>query len=730
MNPFINCKYEAIYNVLRNFKKDVTLLDYLCYFRLQNDDEILNVYPKNKIDFKEFLKIYKIQESASNKTTNLEKYLKDNLKDNNCITIKTDFYYQKFSKKYFQKIHKKHNIFVKNIEGENVKVIESEFADSEKYIEMTVNIRELEEWYNGYVLNYYENKKDLGNTLYLYKINNNIKIDDINFKKIFDTNIYITTMEENLKEIINYKNNVHNSISELKTYTNILNLKTKELEKVKKVSNDTSKIQKILLKQINILTQIQRLIIKKKDINIEIKKFIEYEKNFIDIVKTELKQNKIEILFRNSKGFEIIKEINKIRKFKSNMYDTYAYKEDKIIIDVNNNQNLMNAEHIKLDDLICFINSRIINLKKVFDINKEKIQKELTNNGFIVKHINKQKNSINGAVKDIEGEKYFFKILDLKNAKEELRGYLSLCGKMKISSIEKIIKYKNICIILYKYDESIQKNKGLLNDFLVENDFYKNFNKEQYEVIHKVLDENLRWISNNSLEEKYPMQKFFNERVNERLIIWYNEDNYIEFKNKKYRLLDFVIETKNYFNKNIKVKCFLSQGDPNALNFGIKPIAFDYTTSGYNAIIAEFSTIFWSVLFNDLYYAPKYHRNSYYNHEKVIQNLKLCKLNIKYDITNNNINIISGKIKTTKIRKIFMKEYIKILKANDVQIHKDFIYFIIMRILCIFNLNEMEEKDKIYSFLIMITLFKIIKDLKEENIINEIEKFINDLGEF
>ena len=148
MNPFISCKYEAIYNVLKNFKKDVSLLNYLCYFRLQKDDEVLNVYPKNKIDFKEFLKIYKIQEIATNKTTNLAKYLEDNLKDNNCITIKTDFYYQKFSKKYFQKIHKKHNVFIKNIKGENVKIIESEFADSENYIEMTVNIRELEQWYN------------------------------------------------------------------------------------------------------------------------------------------------------------------------------------------------------------------------------------------------------------------------------------------------------------------------------------------------------------------------------------------------------------------------------------------------------------------------------------------------------------------------------------------------------------------------------------------------------
>ena len=51
-------------------------------------------------------------------------------------------------------------------------------------------------------------------------------------------------MEENLKEIINYKNNVHDLISELKTYTNILNLKIKNLDRVKKISNDNLETQK------------------------------------------------------------------------------------------------------------------------------------------------------------------------------------------------------------------------------------------------------------------------------------------------------------------------------------------------------------------------------------------------------------------------------------------------------------------------------------------------------
>ena len=653
--------------------------------------------------------------------------MRDNLKDNNCITIKTDLYYQNFSTRYFKKIHKKHNVFIKDIEGEKVKIIENEFADSENYIEMIVDIKELEQWYNGYILNFYENKKDIGDTLYLYKINNNIKINEIDFKKIFDRDIYITISEENLTKIIEYQNDFYDSISELKSYTNILYLKEKQLEIVKKLNNKNLEMQKVLLAKINILNQIKKLIIKEKDIKKEIKKLIEYEENFIKLMKLELNQNQTDILLRNNQGYKII---SKIEKIQTNMKDTYVYGKDKVIIDIDNNKKLVDIKNIEICDLINFISDTSINYKRLLNINKQELLKEFTINGFNINYINKQKNSINGTAEDKRKKKYFFKILDLKNTKEELGGYLSLCGKMKISNIEKIIKYENICIILYKYEEDIQKDKGLLNDFLVDNDFQDEFDKKKYEVIHKVVNENLRWINSNIFEKKYPMQKFFNERVYQRLTVWYNESICIKFKNKKYYLLDFVEETKNYFNKDVKLKCFLSQGDPNALNFGIRPIAFDYTTSGYNAIIAEFSTIFWSILFNDLYYAPKYHRNSYYNHEKIIQNLKLCKLNIKYNIVSNNINIISGEIKTTKIRKIFMKEYIKVLKKNNIQISKDIIYFLIMRILCIFNLNEMEEMDKIYSLLIMITIFEIIKNSEEKNVIYEIEKIIDNLGEF
>ncbi len=728
MEPFINCKYEAIYNVLKNFNKNTDFLNLLYYFELQEEKDILKVNPKSKINFKDFLKLFKIQETSITKTQNLKKYLQDNLKNGNCVVIKSDLYYQKFSNKYFKKIHKKHNVFIKNIIEENVTIIENEFADSDIYIEMVIDISEIEQWYGGYISNYYDTKIDTEDTLYLYEINNDIYLDYHDFKKVFQKEIYITTIKNNLKKMIKYSKSNHNRTSELQTYTNILNYKMKELSRIKKFNFKAA--QEVLFQQINILNQIRKLIIKDKSKLGKITKFIDFEEELIHILKFENGQEKLELVLRSKDKYKIIKNINDINTICKYIYDVHIYKMNKFILEISDREKKQDLNDIVFSELANFVCESYIEHKKAINTAEKELIKELEYNGYNVGHINVQCNSINGYTKDNKKEKFFFKILSLEEAKEELKGYFLIYGKLKVSDIYKIIRYENFSIIMFEYDENIQKDKGLLNDFLVENDFNKSFNNEHYEVIHKVINESLKCIKDNILKEIYPMQKFFNERINKRLLIWYREDIYIEFNNKKYKMSDFINEIKNYFEKNRKLKCFLSQGDPNALNLGTEPILFDYATSGYNAIIAEFSTIFWSILFNDLYYAPKYHKNSYRNHEKIMKNLELYNLNINYNIVNKNINIISGKIKTTKIRKNFMKEYIKKLKDNKIIIHKNCVYFIMMRILCIFNLNEMEDKDKAYSILIMISIFEKLKKLNEENVLSDIERFIDNLEEF
>ena len=43
---------------------------------------------------------------------------------------------------------------------------------------------------------------------------------------------------------------------------------------------------------------------------------------------------------------------------------------------------------------------------------------------------------------------------------------------------------------------------------------------------------------------------------------------------KKRKTRDIINECCEYFNKKHPYRCFLTQGDPNVLNIGIKPIFF------------------------------------------------------------------------------------------------------------------------------------------------------------
>lgn len=191
---------------------------------------------------------------------------------------------------------------------------------------------------------------------------------------------------------------------------------------------------------------------------------------------------------------------------------------------------------------------------------------------------------------------------------------------------------------------------------------------------------------------------------------WYAETEILDYdicvNGKIRKTREILNECCKYFNEEHKYLCFLTQGDPNVLNIGIKPIFFDFNTAGYNYYVAEFSTFMWSILIADAYFCPKYHMNSYYNHEEICHKQNKYKPEIIYKIENKCITI-EGKAKTSNIRANFVLKYLEMLKNNNLKINKDIIYFLIMRILCIFNLNEMSEFDKIYCLYFVHTVYEI-----------------------
>ena len=80
------------------------------------------------------------------------------------------------------------------------------------------------------------------------------------------------------------------------------------------------------------------------------------------------------------------------------------------------------------------------------------------------------------------------------------------------------------------------------------------------------------------------------------------------------------------------------------------------------------------------------------------------------------------------IRKRFIIDLIENLKEKNVYISENIIYFVIMRILCIFNINDMEEKDKIYSLCLLINIVNTIKKCNSKNKLDAVKEFVKSLG--
>lgn len=130
---------------------------------------------------------------------------------------------------------------------------------------------------------------------------------------------------------------------------------------------------------------------------------------------------------------------------------------------------------------------------------------------YKVEYINVQNNSINGIV--VKDEKYFFKVLSRIELNQELKGYKLVKNKYPVSKIKDIVLLNDYGIIIFEYDKTIQRNEGLLNDYLLELEE----NKNSYKAMDNILNIYNKIYKNGVYKDKYPMQKFFDERIGSRL---------------------------------------------------------------------------------------------------------------------------------------------------------------------------------------------------------------------
>ena len=368
-------------------------------------------------------------------------------------------------------------------------------------------------------------------------------------------------------------------------------------------------------------------------------------------------------------------------------------------------------------------------LKKV-QILLKKSEKEikllLEKEDYSINYINFQNNSINGVIEKCN-KKFFFKMLGNQDFDNEIIGYIKIKNALPVNKIIEIYKLQNCYIIIYEYENTISDNEGLLNDFLVKNDI--EITDDSKQVINRIVN----WYNSSFKvtinKNVYTMKQFFQERIKSRLKKWYSKEKFFDYNvningMESRKTTEIINEANNFFEKKCKLECSLSQGDPNTLNIGTKPIFFDFATSGYNPIICEFSAMFWSVLIADAYFCPKYHPKSYYNHNKVFENIDKFNPDLRYEINDKEKKInIQSNIKSSRIRINFIKEYIKMLESLEIRIGKEIIYFILMRILCIFDIRTMSKEDYFYSIFILHYLYENISDDVYDSLKTIINKF-------
>ena len=176
-----------------------------------------------------------------------------------------------------------------------------------------------------------------------------------------------------------------------------------------------------------------------------------------------------------------------------------------------------NINEIEITTLFDFVSETYKIKGDEIEPTKESIEKILNIEEYFTEHINIQRNSINGYLKNKKGERYFFKLLKNDEAYKELQGYFLLLGKFNISEMYEILKYKNYSFIIFKYDSTIDTDKGLLNDFFVENDNIENLKEEHYKSIRIIINELLKGLKEKITLQDYPMKKFFNDRIDNRL---------------------------------------------------------------------------------------------------------------------------------------------------------------------------------------------------------------------
>jgi len=340
--------------------------------------------------------------------------------------------------------------------------------------------------------------------------------------------------------------------------------------------------------------------------------------------------------------------------------------------------------------------------------------------------INRNRNNTNG-VFSIEDRKFFYKLLSISDYKKEMNGYEVIKNVYPVANLifNGVVNNKN-GLLLYEYEESINKNCGLLVDLFANNNSYS---KDSY------LFDRILLLYKNSFQGSFKVVKsktsdiFFKDRIKSRLDIYYNKKFFEEVENISFDFCDYKISNINFekivtslrkfFNNRKEEHCVISQCDPNDLNIGTKPIVLDYLAGGYNPFMAEFAVFFWYCIAQGNYFSIVYNKNEYVNHPSIIR--KIDKVTFRKNTLIHHINHKRKEFLVNYIEKV-VSPLLKKARA-DYNWYEDFKNYLVMRIISVFDISKMKYEDKLLSLAYLDIFYNRLNVRK----ISQLVKIINEL---
>ena len=295
-------------------------------------------------------------------------------------------------------------------------------------------------------------------------------------------------------------------------------------------------------------------------------------------------------------------------------------------------------------------------------------------------------------------------------------------------------------MILYNFEKTIAKNKGLLSDE-INKQLPKN-KKINLDEIFTIWKENF----SDSVRWGYKLPgnaSFFKERIKTggRYDKWYSRKN-IKINGDKISFQDllkkeFLINekrmklnpsqihtiTKKTFTKRRKIIELISQGDPIEMNIGVKPIFFDFENAGLDDFLGENAIFIYSILIDGGYFSPKYHKNAFWMHDNLIKNIKKhSPKKMKYSLNNKEV-IINYDLKIPKVRAKILQKYFKeiikpVLKKTKLNMKRyleQMSLYLFLRFICVHNITEMSHEDMFLSLAMICEIqeFGLIKYLQK-----------------